>query len=141
MEKQIRCKKCGRLLKSPLSIALGMGPKCAGITVRGTSFQTRIKQGSGAAYPDATFNHSQSQLFTGDSSAQRLSKREIARRRKEERRRLFEIREPFQCGMVLPKKKPLIYVPLADGMWRETPSGRVISHEHLQKYLTRYKII
>jgi hypothetical protein len=71
----------------------------------------------------------------------RLSKREMYRRRREERRRLFETREPFQCGMVLPQKKPLVYMPLADGTWRENPGGQVISHERLQEYLTRYQFI
>jgi hypothetical protein len=141
MEKQIRCKKCGRRLKSPISIAIGMGPKCAGIPSRGKSVPSGVARSAGKAYAVTTFDHVQPALFSGDLPTKHLSKREMARRRKEERRRLFETREPFQCGMVLPKKRPLIYVPLADGMWRETPSGRVISHEHLQKYLTRYKII
>jgi hypothetical protein len=113
----------------------------AGISSPGKSVPSGVARSSGKAYAVTTFDHVQPALFSGDLPTKRLSKREMARRRKEERRRLFETREPFQCGMVLPKRKPLIYVPLADGMWRETPSGRVISHEHLQKYLTRYKII
>ncbi len=36
MEENPRCKKCKRVLKSPISIARGMGPKCAGVsTTRG----------------------------------------------------------------------------------------------------------
>jgi hypothetical protein len=40
-----------------------------------------------------------------------------------------------------PKRKPLVYTPLDDGTWRENPSGRVVSHERLQEYLTRYRFI
>ena len=142
MEKQPTCKKCGRRLKSPISIAKGMGPKCAGVTVTsGKSVHTRIKQSSGKAYFSVVSNYVQSPLFPNDLPKKRLSKREVYRRRREERRRLFETREQFQCGMLLPKRKPLVYTPLDDGNWKENPSGRVISHERLQEYLTKYRFI
>jgi hypothetical protein len=54
---------------------------------------------------------------------------------------MFEMREAFQCGLLLPQRKPLVYVPLKDGNWMENPSGRVISHERLQEYLRRYRFI
>jgi len=55
MEKQLRCKKCGRRLKSPMSIAIGMGSKCAGITsTHGKSVRVRIKPSSGVAYSEKT---------------------------------------------------------------------------------------
>jgi len=69
------------------------------------------------------------------------SKKELYRRRREERRRSFETRQPFQCGLLLPKKLSLVYEPLEDGNWKENPSGRVISHERLQQYLTKYRFI
>lgn len=142
MEKQPRCKKCGRLLKSPMSIARGMGPKCAGVTATsGKSVHARIKRNSGEAYPSAVLGHIQIPFFSGDLPTKRLSKREVYRRRREERRRLFETRESFQCGVLLPKRKPLVYIPLEDGTWKENPSGRVISHERLHEYLTRYRFI
>ncbi|HSG42526.1 MAG TPA: hypothetical protein VLA72_05175 [Anaerolineales bacterium] len=80
-------------------------------------------------------------LFSGDLPKKRLSKRELHRRRREERRRLFETRLPFQCGVVLPKRKPLVYTPLKDGSWQEYPGGRVISHERLQQYLVMHQFI
>jgi hypothetical protein len=43
------CKKCGRLLRDPESIARGMGPECAGITggrQKGYHFRRRIPRGS-----------------------------------------------------------------------------------------------
>jgi hypothetical protein len=142
MKKQPRCKKCGRRLKSPLSIARGMGPKCAGVTsTSGKSIRVRSKPSSGTAYSDNATNQIQAPLFPGELPKKRLSKRELFRRRKEERRRLFETRLPFQCGMVMPAKKPLVYIPLENGSWREDYSGRVISHERLQQYLVRFRFI
>ena len=142
MDKQPKCKKCGRRLKSPMSIARGMGPKCAGITATsGKSVRIRSRPTSGAAYTEIIPSHMQAPLFPGELPKKQLGKRELFRWRREERRRLFETREPFQCGMVLPKRKPLVYIPLEDGSWQENPSGRVISHERLQQYLVRYRFI
>jgi hypothetical protein len=142
MEKQPRCKKCGRRLKSPLSIAIGMGLKCAGIKSNsGRSVHVRSKPSSRTTYSDKPLAQMQAPLFTGELPKKGLSKRELFRRRREERRRLFETRLPFQCGLVLPARKPLVYIPLEDGSWREDYSGRVISHERLQQYLVRYRFI
>jgi len=142
MEKQPRCKKCGRRLKSPLSVARGMGPKCAGITsTSGKSVRVRSKQSHGVAYSDKAPSQEQAPLFPGELPKKHLSKRELVRRRREERRRLFETRLPFQCGLVLPARKPLVYTPLEDGSWQENHSGRVISHERLQQYLVKYRFI
>jgi hypothetical protein len=142
MEKQPRCKKCGRRLKSSLSIAIGMGPKCAGIkSTSGRSVHFQSKSSSRTAYSDKTLVQVHSPLFTSELPKKRLSKRELFRRLRDERRRLFETRLPFQCGLVLPARKPLVYIPLEDGLWRENYSGRVISHERLQQYLVRFRFI
>ncbi len=143
MEKQSRCKKCGRVLKSPASIARGLGSICAGVTATtsGKSVHTRVKRSSRVAYQTVGSDHAQAPLFPGDLSTKRLSKRELYRRRRDERRHSFETREPFQCGILLPKRKPLVYIPLDDGNWKEDPSGRVISHERLQEYLRQYRLI
>ena len=142
MDKQPKCKKCGRRLKSPMSIARGMGPKCAGITTTsGKSVLIRSRSSSGKAYTEIGPSHMQASLFPGELPKKRLSKREVYRRRKEERRRLFENRSPFQCGLVLPTRKPLVYTPLEDGSWQENPSGRVVTQERLQEYLKRYRFI
>jgi hypothetical protein len=125
-----------------MSIARGMGLKCAGVPVTsGKNVHIRIKQSSGEAYPCVVPDQVQSPLFPGELSTKRLSKREVYHQRREERRRLFETREQFQCGMLLPKRKPLVYTPLDDGNWKENPSGRVISHERLQEYLAKYRFI
>jgi hypothetical protein len=83
----------------------------------------------------------QAPLFTGELPKKPLNKKELFRRRREERRQLFETRMPFQCGLVLPARKPLVYTPLEDGSWQENYSGRVISHERLQQYLVRFRFI
>jgi hypothetical protein len=142
MDKQPKCKKCGRRLKSPLSIARGMGPKCAGVTsTSGKSVRVRSKPSSGVAYSEKAPNQIQVPLFPGEFSKKLLNKRELIRQQREERRRLFETRLQFQCGLVLPARKPLVYTPLEDGSWQENHSGRVISHERLQQYLVRYRFI
>ena len=142
MEGKPRCKKCGRVLKSPASIVRRMGPKCAGATATsGNSVRARITRSSGVAYQSTSSDQLQTPLFSGDLPTERLSKRELYRRRREERRLSFETRKPFQCGLLLPKRKPLVYTPLDDGNWKENPSGRVISHERLQEYLRLYQFI
>jgi hypothetical protein len=46
-----RCKKCGRTLRDPESIARGMGPECAGRTGgRRKKYCSRRKVHSGSAY-------------------------------------------------------------------------------------------
>ena len=142
MEKQPKCKKCGRRLKSPMSVARGMGSKCAGVTARsGKSVRVRSRSSSGVAYTNIAPSHMQAPLFSGELPKKQLSKREQFRWRKEERRRLFETREQFQCGVLLPKRMPLVYTPLEDGTWKENPSGRIITHERLQEYLRHYRFI
>ena len=142
MEKQPTCKKCGRRLKSALSVTRGMGPKCAGMpSTSGMSVRVQSKPSSRTAYSDKALTQVQAFFFTGDLPKKRLGKRELFRQRRDERRRLFETRLPFQCGLVLPARKLLMYIPLDDGSWQESHSGRVISHERLQQYLVKYRFI
>jgi len=142
MEKQPTCKKCGRRLKSALSVTRGLGPKCAGMpSTSGMSVRVQSKPSSRTAYSDKALIQVQASFFTGELPKKRLSKRELFRQRRDERRRLFEARLPLQCGLVLPARKPLVYIPLEDGLWREDYSGRVISHERLQQYLVRFRFI
>ena len=142
MEQKPRCKKCGKLLKSPISIARGMGPKCAGLSSAGKrSIHIGIRRSSGKAYQSAGAGSLQMPLISSEPPTKKGSRRELARRRREERRRLFESRQPFQCGMLSGRKIPLVYEPSAESEWKETASGRLISHERLQTYLMRYRFI
>ena len=141
MEGKPRCKKCGRILKSPASIARGLGSVCAGATgSKKKIVPVRVKRSSGKIY-GLGVGEPQTTLFSSDIPAKSLNKKELFRKRREERRQSFETRQPFQCGLLLPKKMPLVYEPLEDGSWKETPSGRVIPHERLQQYLTKYRFI
>ena len=142
MEGQPKCKKCGRVLKSPASVARGMGSKCAGIiATSGRTFHNRCKQSSGKTYQDVNASGTQTHLFLGNLSTKRLSKKEVSRRIKAERRRLFEERRPFQCGVLSRTNVPLVYVPAGDRGWMENHSGRIIPHERLYGYLKRYQFI
>lgn len=141
MQQQVRCKKCGRVLKSPASIAMGMGPKCAGVTGGGKSVRVRAGRRGSSPYSLGTSSGTQAAFPTGEIKPKRQSKREIARRNREERRQLFDERLPFQCGLLLPERKPIIYTPTEDGGWKDSTSGRVIPHDQLQSYLKRYQFI
>ena len=141
MQQQVRCKKCGRVLKSPASIAMGMGPKCAGISGDSKSVMVRASRRGGSPYSLGASSGTQVAFPTGEIKPKRLSKRELARHNREERRRLFYERLPFQCGLLLPERKPIIYTPTEDGGWKDSNSGRVIAHDQLQNYLRRYQFI
>ncbi len=45
-----RCKKCGRTLRDPVSIARGMGPECAGSNRGREKYHSRRKVHGGSAY-------------------------------------------------------------------------------------------
>ena len=67
----------------------------------------------------------QATLPIGDTTPKRPSKRDLAKQNQEERRRLFDERLPFQCGLLLPERKPIVYTPTEDGGWKDSTSGRV----------------
>lgn len=136
-----RCKKCGRVLSDPESIARGMGPKCAGVSGGGRKVKASIRKRSCIPYNAVTIGIVQATLPIGDTTPKRPSKRDLAKRRREERRRLFDERLPFQCGLLLPERKPIIYTPTEDGGWKNSNSDRVIPHDQLQSYLKRYQFI
>ena len=123
-------------------IARGLGSVCAGAT--GTQKKVdpvRAKRSTVKAYQSVGVADRQALLFSGEIISKPLNKKELYRKRREERRQSFETRQPFRCGLLMPKRKPLLYEPLADGNWQENPSGRVISHERLQEYLMKYQMI
>jgi hypothetical protein len=70
---QPRCKKCGRPLNDPRSIARGMGPECAGISGgRGKLPRAGNQNGSGSTYNATGTSHTSMSLFawTGDTDNQ-----------------------------------------------------------------------
>ncbi len=143
METAVKCKKCGRVLKSPLSIAMGMGPKCAGVTLAGKKkVNIGLRRSSGRIY-NAVGSSSSSQMpmLISQTPEKKLSRKEHAHRQREERRRLFEERCSFQCGTLVRSKTPLMYEPVGEKEWKDNLSGRVMSQEQLQAYLMRYRFI
>lgn len=143
METTMKCKKCGRVLKNPASVVMGMGPKCAGVSPsRGGRFRLGIRQSSSKAYSVAGMSSAmQMPMMSAEPLVRKLSRKELARRQREERRRAFEQRRAFQCGMVVRTKSPLVYEPVGEQEWRDSLSGRLISQEKLQTFLTRHRFI
>lgn len=140
MTQKVRCKKCGRVLKSAISIARGMGPECAGISPsKGRIVRISVRRSLGKGYQSSGAGSSQMPLIPTEAPTTKKGSRwERARKRREERRRLFETRQPF---LVSSKRTPLGYEPSGESEWKETASGRLISHERLQAYLKRYQFI
>jgi hypothetical protein len=140
MEGQPRCIKCGRILKSAASIARGMGSRCAGSNVTGgKTFPMRIRRGDGKVHQSVSNNTPTCSILTNDSSIQPLRKRADISRMRAERRKLFDERKPFQCGVLSRTHIPAIYVPTTEGTWKEKHTGRIIPHEKLQNYLKRFR--
>jgi hypothetical protein len=69
-----RCKKCGRVLSDPESIARGMGPKCAGISSGGRKVKARLIKQSGIPYNAGAIGNKQATLPIGDTTQMRPSK-------------------------------------------------------------------
>ena len=61
---EVRCKKCGRPLSDPVSIALGMGSQCAGFAGKGKSFRTGRRGQGGTVYPSVGKNLAHMDLFS-----------------------------------------------------------------------------
>jgi hypothetical protein len=143
METTVKCRKCGRVLKNPASIAMGMGPKCAGMPAgSGGRFRLKIRRSAGKAYaPDGGKVGAQMPLIPTERDGKKLSRKEIARQKREERRRAIEQRRPFQRGLTGMTRTPLIYEPVGEKEWRDGLSGRLISQEKLQAFLTRHRFI
>lgn len=141
MATTVKCKKCGRVLKSPLSIAIGMGPKCAGISsTQGCTIHIGLRRSSGKRYSKTGASAAQIPLMAAQPE-KKITKKEKAHQQRLERRRAFEQRQSFQLGMLVRSKIPLLYEPIGEKDWKESSSGRVVSHEHLQNYLTHYRFI
>jgi hypothetical protein len=142
METEVKCKKCGRVLKSPLSIAMGMGTKCAGVSLTGRKkVNIGLRRSSGRIYNAVGSGSSQMPMLISPTPEKKLSRKEQARRQREERRRLFEERRSFQCGTLVRSKIPLVYEPVGEKDWKENFSGKVICQEQMQMYLMRYRFI
>ncbi len=136
-----RCIKCGRRLKSLESIARGVGPKCAGVAGSSRMLKVRMSSRNGLAYSRVVAGSDPQPVPIGATAVQGIPKSDFIRRKKQERRRRFEARLPFRCGVLATSRRPLVYLPLPDDNWKEEHSGRTITHARLQDYLRRYGLI
>lgn len=138
---QPRCTKCGKVLRDPESIARGKGPICAGVSGGGHRVKVRVGRRGGSQFSLGLSGGVQATLPIMGTAPKIQSEREVANSSREERRRLFDERKPFQCGLLLPERKPIIYTPTDDGGWKNNNSEGEISHDQLQSYLKRYQFI
>lgn len=143
METIVKCKKCGRVLKNPASVVMGMGPKCAGVSPsRGGRFRLGIRQSSGKVYSAVGMaSATQMPMMPVEPPARKLSRKELVRRLREERRQAFEQRRAFQCGVVVRTRSPLVYEPMGEQEWRDSLNGKVLSQEQLKAYLMQHRFI
>ena len=139
-----RCKKCGRVLRNPASIARGLGPVCAGETGKGRRRykKSRSYQPNGRTY--AAVGSGSNQLLipiqSHEAAKRRPRKRDRLRRVQMQRKTNFLSRQPFQVGINARTREPVIYSPVGTDGWIDLQGTR-ISHENLGRYLQRYYFI
>lgn len=110
-----KCKKCGRPLRDPVSISIGLGPKCRGAASSGTAVQV-----------PAQHNRHSPQAY---AVAESITRREQA----------LLADEPLTVGHDPLTKQPHVYKP--DGQGNYTHDGSTITRENLINYMKRYGFI
>ena len=156
-----RCRKCHRRLKAASSIAMGIGPKCAGTSGgRGRQIGIKVQQKSGDPYSFVQAGEKAITLplllFIEDEDiyvylravsepmpfdellklSRTFKRRKLIRQLRRER---YENRMPLAPGMYTrPGRNPILYEPVGDQEWKCSTSEHLISHESLGKYLARY---
>ena len=156
MSQKPRCKKCGRVLRDPVSIARGMGPVCAGDTGRaGRRPQVCTRRSTGRAYDavpcgaggasatspqQAPLPVQAAQVREAEQPKPATTKRERVRLARSQRKADFLARQPVQVGVNARTREPVIYNPVGPDGWVDN-QGRQVSHEFLQSYLQRYQFI
>lgn len=143
-----RCKKCGRVLKSPESIARGMGPECAGAPPgKGRSPHVRSRGRSGKAYQvyESSTQLALTAIALPDEKPKKLSAKEKrlldAKAKRAERLKKFQARERFQAGRLAGSNMPLFYSPTDNGCWLSEFSQKIMSADELLAYLKRYNFV
>lgn len=114
MKNKPKCKKCGRPLRDPISISIGLGPKCRGEAsqVSAQAPAAHKKSNSHAYRPADTVSSREQALLAGDA--------------------LTIGRDPIT-------KQPNIYKP--DGQGNYIHNGSTISRESLINYMKHYGFI
>ncbi len=162
------CRKCGRVLTSPESIARGMGPECAGDSGTRRRVRTRSRRGGGRRYDAVGGGHAGQQtlsLFAGftpqpagplpiaaapmltlppaqpAAPAQvRAGKKAQAAVRKERRAAHTQAFHARQPFSVGLAPNLTDFVPV-EGGWQNVQTGRFSTHDDLRRYLERYGFI
>lgn len=109
------CKKCGRPLRDPISVAIGIGPECRGATRATRSPKVSQKRSRGSTYSAAAVDARAAALASGQTVDTGLR----------------DIRT----------KEPVIYIPDGLGNYVDPKSGHTCTAQHLEKYLTTYGLI
>ena len=120
------CKKCGRVLTDPYSIAVGMGPKCRGDGPgRGGHVSVPVKRSGGKAYAAFGSGGSVGQPaplvrdrgFTGGMEW-----------------------DAFPAGFELALGEvpagDLVFRRLSDGRWRNLINGRLYAHSYIRHHFS-----
>jgi hypothetical protein len=138
------CKRCGRPLRDPVSIARGLGPVCAGSSGSSSGYRPpRNRSRSGRRYAAFTNGSVQLPLFAQRNDPDeppQTSKRARVAAAKEHRGRQFHQRQAFWCGLNGRTREPIVYSPTPEGGWTSS-NGHTTSHAALEKYLRRYGLI
>ena len=104
------CKKCGRPLRDPLSIAIGVGPECRGATSRSSrSPKISQKRSHGSTYGAAAVDARSAALANG---------------------------QPIETGLRDARtKQPLVYLPDGRGNYIDQRTGRAFTRAEVRDYL------
>ena len=143
MAQKPRCKKCGRVLRNPISIARGMGPVCAGEMGKGRwLYKSRSHQSHSQSYDAVGSSATQPRLLVQslESPKKQTPRRERLRWVRTQRKISFLSRQPFQVGINASTRDPVVYNPIGTDDWIDL-QGKRISHENLGRYLQRYHFI
>lgn len=157
-ETTVRCRKCHKILKSPQSILLGMGPKCAGMADAGKKNvvvkSKRPPRNHHAIGPSIKKISLPLPIFCEDDitpfdaaskpiafKALRALMHDQCFRKQvyQIRSQRFEQRLAFAPGLfTLPGHKPIVYEPVGTEYWLASDTGHLISHIELGKYLQKH---
>jgi hypothetical protein len=118
-----RCRKCGRPLTDPVSIALGLGPVCRGEAAYRPVPPARPARG-GRSYSDPLYINTT--LFVVRSEPDENDR--------QRRRALLQAHMPFPCG-------DITFYPLGAGGWQSSGGSRVFTDDELAHALTEAGMI
>ena len=161
----VKCRICGRKLRNPISVAMGIGPKCAGgrpgtgrrIQARPRTASHRLYAGNahlmtqtmpliemtGLTYRDqllrlVTVPLTREQFCAELANMKRGTKRELSRMRAE----LLKARTAFCAGIFLMASgEQCKYEPIDQSSWCEVHSKRTVENLDLGTYLKQIGVV